>query len=508
MHDDVKRLIRSNFFAFAMKSFAYLNAGRSMEPYPFLKALAGFLQAFAETPGARCVLNMPPRHFKTFFGTICLTAWILARDPSAKVLVLSYSGEHARNIADAIRQIIRSPWYQGIFEGTVLRKKKVDHLITTAGGSVHSLSLDGAVTGLGADFIIVDDPLQIKHFDNTPRLQQVNAIFDQQVRSRLNSPKKGHILIVAHRISPNDLSGHVLKARGWKGFALPLVADREQKIIQADGSVWLRKRGTVLMPDAFSSQRIAELDSEGGPGFDTLYQQRPERWLAGRLATEDFPLFTPAEPPHEPEPAIIISIDPGLVGGIHNDFSVIQVWRAFRDNYFLLDQWREQANFAEFQAQARRMIKMWFPAVVLVENTGFGPALLSTLRPHADRQDIAVTVTENKRHRLLRNRHLIRAGRVKLPQNAPWLGEFLSEVTAFPYVPFNDQVDTMTLFLDYVARNPNPPRRAGRSSGVNVSLYSQGFSSGWPGRSGDGQTQPGPSDFPGLALHSWYRRRY
>ena len=90
MDSQTKTLIQTKFLAFAMKAFAELNKGRNLGQDKYLKYLAEALTNVAAGKTKRLVISMPPRHGKTFMGSICLSAWILAHNPSAKILVLSY----------------------------------------------------------------------------------------------------------------------------------------------------------------------------------------------------------------------------------------------------------------------------------------------------------------------------------------------------------------------------------------------------------------------------------
>src|SRR5262249_24977142 len=155
------------------------------------------------------------------------------------------------------------------------KRTKLMDFLTTDGGGVRSLSIEGGVTGLGADFIIIDDPVEIKESGNSKRLQRVNDIFDDEIQTRLDNPKKGCILIVAHRVSEDDLSGHVLKTGGWRKLKLALIARRDRTYEFADGEIWTRKKGELLLPDAFTQGVITRLRQSKQPGFETLQQQNP-----------------------------------------------------------------------------------------------------------------------------------------------------------------------------------------------------------------------------------------
>ncbi|HVI12230.1 MAG TPA: hypothetical protein VM822_05110, partial [Pseudolabrys sp.] len=115
MNINTKRLVQTEFLAFAMKAFATLNKGRRLGNDKYLKLLAQTLTFAATGETKRLVVSMPPRHGKTFMGSICLSAWILAHDASAKILVLSYGQDLADKIAYAIRAILQSDWFEEAF---------------------------------------------------------------------------------------------------------------------------------------------------------------------------------------------------------------------------------------------------------------------------------------------------------------------------------------------------------------------------------------------------------
>jgi len=162
MNIQIKKLIQTEFLAFAMKAFATLNKGRSLGNDKYLKLLAQELTRVAAGETKRLVVNMPPRHCKTFMGSISAGV-----DPRPQSLRQDCHPSLGQDLADktayAVRDILRSEWYQQVFHTRVKgdRAKLMD-FVTTDGGGVRSLSIEGGVTGLGADFIIIDDPVQIK----------------------------------------------------------------------------------------------------------------------------------------------------------------------------------------------------------------------------------------------------------------------------------------------------------------------------------------------------------
>jgi predicted phage terminase large subunit-like protein len=459
MNIDTKKLVQTEFLAFAMKAFAGLNKGRSLGKDKYLKLLAQTLTRVATGETKRLVVNMPPRHFKTFMGSICLPAWTLAHNPSAKIIILTYGQDLADKIAYAVRDTLRSEWYLQAFR-TRLRKDraKLMDFITTDGGGVRSLSIEGGVTGLGADFIIIDDPIEIKDCENAKRLERVNELFDNEIQTRLDNPKKGRIVIIAHRISEEDLPGHVLKKGGWQQLKLPLVAPRAHTYELEDGEAWSRKKGELLRHDAYTQRQIQELRASKQPGFETLQQQNPGGSDRLRIKENYFPTFLRPELQVTDLP-VVLSIDPGQKGGPTNSFSVIQAWAPKDGVHLLLDQWREQTTYREFRSDAWRFIRKYRPSVILIEATGQGPALISDVKPQNGVEVVTITPTGDKVERLRKHRRVIRRGLVQLPQNALWYDEFINEATQFPYGAFDDQMDALSQYLDWITQHPNPEKR-------------------------------------------------
>jgi predicted phage terminase large subunit-like protein len=484
MNIQTKKLIQTEFLAFAMKAFATLNKGRSLGNDKYLKLLAQELTRVAAGETKRLVVNMPPRHCKTFMGSICLPAWILAHNPSAKIVILAYGQDLADKTAYAVRDILRSEWYQQVFHTRVKgdRAKLMD-FVTTDGGGVRSLSIEGGVTGLGADFIIIDDPVQIKDCGNTKRLERVNDLFDDEIQTRLDHPKKGCIVIIAHRISEGDLPGHVLQKGGWQQLKLPLIAKRSRTHHLDSGEVWNRKKGELLRPDAFTKRDIQRLRDSKEPGFETLHQQNPGGRDRLRIKAKYFPLISPADVQLRDLP-IVLSIDPGQKGGPANSFSVIQVWAPRDGADLLLDQWREQTTYREFRSQTWRFIRKYRPSVVLIEDTGQGPALISEIKQQNGMELVPVTPVGDKVERLRNHRRAIRRGLVQLAHPTRWYHDFIEEATQFPYGPFDDQIDAVSQYLDWIAKHPTPHKRPpmALSQGVNSQGRPLGYGANPPTR--------------------------
>jgi predicted phage terminase large subunit-like protein len=383
-----------------------------------------------------------------------------------KILIVTYGQELADRIAHSIRTVMRSDWYKALFKDTKLTKSrsKLVDFATTAGGSVRSVSIEGGVTGHGADYIIIDDPIEIKDCDNAKRLERVAELFDNEILTRLNSPKRGRIVVIAHRVNEDDLSGHLLQQGGWKHLKLPLIATRTHTYKLDDGRDWRRRKGELLMPHAFGQRDIERLQTAGRPGFATLQQQDPGGTRL-RIKAEHFPTFAPAAVPMS-ESGVVLSIDPGQKGGAAHSYSVIQAWLPVCDRHFLLRQWREQATHPDLRSAVHKMIARHSPSVVLIEDTNQGPALLCEIRSRPNMMVRAITPVGDKIERVRRHLATIRGGCIQLPWDAEWRDSFVAELTLFPGAGYDDQVDATVQYLDWIAKNPAPPKRDRRAPGA------------------------------------------
>src|SRR5690349_16287145 len=230
MLSPLRSIYRQDFYAFVRRAYAEFHGDAKIKG-KYVKWLCQRLSLFATDGADRIVVNMPPRHLKTFVCSTCLPAYILGHNPRARIMVVSYGEELAREISRDIRRLIKSEWYKGVFSTRIAKDhSRAMDFATTKGGKVHAFSVEGGITGFGADAIIADDLLQIGDADNIDQIHRVNRIFNEIISSRLNDPETGKIIIVAHRLHQDDLSGHVLAAPGWDHLVLPFMATERSEL--------------------------------------------------------------------------------------------------------------------------------------------------------------------------------------------------------------------------------------------------------------------------------------
>jgi hypothetical protein len=218
-------LLRRSPSLFFTHLFPKIDTVRDFECPWYLHAISQYLLEMYNGTCPRLILNAPPRSLKTSLANTYFIPWLLGKDPSTKVMVVTYGDDLSSTLAKATKKVFLHPAYQKIFPHTVLENDNMQatRLRTSKSGHVIFTSLHGVMTGLGADWIILDDPIQAAHMRSEARLNDVIQVFKQSVSTRLNNPKNGKILLIQQRISPNDLCGALtdMPMHPWKVLCLP-----------------------------------------------------------------------------------------------------------------------------------------------------------------------------------------------------------------------------------------------------------------------------------------------
>lgn len=147
---------------------------------------------------------------------------------------------------------------------------------------------------------------------------------------------------------------------------------------------------------------------------------------------------------------VIISLDTAFKTGQENDFSVATVWAVTKSAFFLVDLWRDKVEFHQLQAVVEQLCGKWMPSALLIEDKASGQSLIQELQRNTRLPVKPIKVDRDKIARAYAVTPTLEAGRVSLPERAPWVDAFLDELMMFPAGPHDDQVDSMTQALAYL----------------------------------------------------------
>jgi hypothetical protein len=194
--DEYDAILRSDLGYFAERCFCELNPQTEFWTNWHIEVIAAKLAAVREGKIRRLIINLPPRHLKSLMASVAFPAWCLGHDQSAQILCVSYAQDLADKLARDCRSIMMSSWYRRIFPTRLApHRQAVQEFITTRQGYRLATSTGGVLTGRGADFILIDDPLKPDEALSEAQRQTANDWFSHTLYSRLNDKRCGTIVI-------------------------------------------------------------------------------------------------------------------------------------------------------------------------------------------------------------------------------------------------------------------------------------------------------------------------
>ena len=223
---------RLDFWVFTQRVFAELTGQLLLDNW-HIQLICGEVDRIRTEPNTKLAIALPPRSLKSIIASIGLPAWLLGHDPSLEVVCASYGQELADQLSSDCRRIMLAPWYRRLFPATLLDKQAIGHLATTAGGKRYATSVGGSLTGMGADVIIVDDPMKPDEALSDVERKKANDWARHTAFTRLNKKADDRIVIVQQRLHEDDMIGHVGEIAGFELLSFPAIAQEpEQHIIR------------------------------------------------------------------------------------------------------------------------------------------------------------------------------------------------------------------------------------------------------------------------------------
>ncbi len=398
----------------------------------------------------RLIINIQPRSLKSLIVSIAYPAFVLGHDPRRRIYVISYGDDLADKHSSDFRAIVE--WYKRAFPRTRIKKSLVDAVTTTEGGYRRSTTVMGALTGLGGDLFILDDPQKAVDAQSEARRNSINQWFSNTLISRLDDKKTGAIVVVMQRVHMNDLCGHVTDASdAWTVLSLPAIAEANEQIQIGPDKFHHRKAGEALHPDREPIESLENMQKDMPPDvFAAQYQQCPVPEGGAMIKREWFRYYEPHQLPKRTHRSrILLSIDTAAKAGAQNDWSVCTAWQVHDGIYYLIDLIRGRLEYPELLEMVIAQAKLHDPHIVLVEDAHTGIALAQSLKKVLRRAVKPVPVEHDKQGRMWVHQTTFFGGFVRFPKGAPFLNELERELLAFPNGPHDDQVDSISQALNH-----------------------------------------------------------
>ena len=397
----------------------------------------------------RLIINMPPRHTKSEFASYLLPAWFLGRYPDKKIIQTAHTAELAVGFGRKVRNLVNSKDFKRIFPNVSLQadSKAAGRWNTNKGGEYFAIGVGGAVTGKGADLLIIDDP----HSEQEGSSSDTN-VFNRTYEWYTSGPRQrlqpnGSIVMVMTRWHQKDLTGQVVDAsvkRGgadqWEVIELPAILPSGSPLWS---EFWKLKELEALKAELPTSKWMAQ------------YQQDPTAEEGALVKREWWQEWEYQEPPQCE--FIIQSWDTAFLKSERADFSACTTWGVFykeceedgqyAPNVILLDAHKERLEFPELKKVAMEKYNAYKPDAFIVEAKAAGMPLIFELRQMGiPVQEYTPSRGNDKISRVNAVSDLFASGIVWAPQTR-WAEEVIEEFAAFPNAEHDDLVDSSTQAL-------------------------------------------------------------
>ena len=403
------------------------------------KKMANAFERVARGELKRLIINMPPRHTKSEFASFLLPAWFLGKYPEKKVIQTAHTAELAVGFGRKVRNLIQSDDFQKVFSGITLSSdsKAAGRWNTNRRGDYFAIGVGGAVTGKGADLLIIDDP----HSEQDAQQGQFNSdVYDRVYEWYTSGPRQrlqpgGAIIVVMTRWSKKDLTGQILQSTSdrqgmddWEVIEFPAIMPS----------------GKPLWPEFWSQEELDALKAELPVSkWSAQYQQDPTAEEGALIKREWWQEWDNNRPPQCE--AVIQSWDTAFLKTQRSDYSACTTWGVFyyegKPNIILLDAFKEKLEFPDLKRAAYDKYMEFEPDQMIVEKKASGAPLIFELR------SMGIPVTEftpsrgqDKIARVNAITDLFASGSIWYPPTR-WAEEVIEECASFPCGDHDDLVD-------------------------------------------------------------------
>jgi predicted phage terminase large subunit-like protein len=435
-------LLANDLMAFTEFAFGVVRPGIPLKSNWHLEALTYKLSQVARGEVLRLLITLPPRSLKSLCASVALPAWFLGHNPGERVVVISYSDLLSRAHANDFRVLVNHPLYQAIFPGVRLARDTDREITTTKRGKRIATSIDGTLTGLGGNLIIIDDPIKLGDAMSEAVRARVIEWYRSTLLTRGDDKTKTRIVVVMQRVHQDDLIGYLQEQGGFEVLNLPAIAQSTETYDLGGGRTYTRRQGELLHPEHEPADTLMELKREMGPiAFSAQYQQSPIP-PGGKIIKKKW-LRTYDEVRWQEGDRIVMSWDIALSEMENADYAACVVLLIRGEVFFVLDVVRGRLPFEVLKAKIIELKKQSYQvSTLLIEESPISLGLIQSLREQ--RINVVTYKPEtDKRSRLIAQTDLFAGGSVRLPRQAPWKEEFVAELLAFPG-RHDDQVDALT----------------------------------------------------------------
>ena len=440
IQEHTRSMCKEDFMCFVREMWAGFIPGKHHQ------IMANAFERVAKGELKRLIVNMPPRHTKSEFASFLLPSWFLGKFPEKKVIQSAHTAELAVGFGRKVRNLVSSPAYQDIFKIKLqVDSKAAGRWNTSKGGDYFAIGVGGAVTGKGADLLIIDDP-----HSEQEAMQGNHEVYERAYEWYSSGPRQrlqpgGAIILVMTRWAKQDLTGRIL-----------------ENSIQRGGEQWeviefpaLMPSGAPLWPEFWSQAELDNIKIEIPVSkWQAQYQQNPTSEEGAIIKRQDWMVWEGERAPKCDY--IIQSWDTAFEKSNRADYSACTTWGIFYiptddgaeiANIILLDAFKDRLEFPELKKAAYQLWKQWNPNSLIVEKKAAGAPLIYEMRR------MGIPISEytpskgsDKIARVNAISDMFASGLVWCPDTR-WAEEVVEEMAEFPNGAHDDLTDSASQAL-------------------------------------------------------------
>lgn len=252
---------RLSFDTFAMRAFAAVEGEAAAYEWNWhIGCIAEHLEAVRLGQIRKLIINVPPRTLKSYLVGAAFPAWVLGLEPHSKFIMAAYGAGLAEDNITNCKNIMREDWYKQTFAGSridPLHDQKIDFK-TTQRGRYYGAGILGTITGKGADYVLVDDPVKPDEALSDGIRSGTNEAIRNTLFSRYNDPRIGRFIMIMQRLHEDDPTGHLLRDGGYTLLKLPAQAVDRPVLVTLGDRFWAMKKGELLFPQRLTEAVLEE----------------------------------------------------------------------------------------------------------------------------------------------------------------------------------------------------------------------------------------------------------
>jgi len=382
---------------------------------------------------------MPPRHTKSEFASYLLPAWMIGKNPKLKIIQATHTADLAIDFGRKTKNLVDQENYRELFPTRLQEDSQAaGKWKTEQGGEYFAAGVGGAITGRGANLLIIDDPHKEQDIRGDGKsFEKAMNWYTAGPRQRLQPG--GSIVIVMTRWSTKDVTGQLLKAQSEEG-------SDQWEVVELPA---LLPDGKPVWPEYWTSEELLKTKASiPVTNWNAQYMQQPTGDEGALIKREWWKDWTAKHPP--PLDYIIQSYDTAFTKGTKSDYSAITTWGVFEteedgQNIILLDAFKDRYEFPELRRVAYQQYLDWKPDMVIIEAKASGLPLTHELR-QMDIPVINFTPSRgNDKHvRVNSVAPLFESGKIWAPMHEHFAQEVVEECASFPFGEHDDYVDSTT----------------------------------------------------------------